>query len=107
MIVIDSASDSKLRIEVGVSAGIRYGDAVSLSIPASSDFLGFWSRSWEVWRSGDLAGAVLERFRSFLLRFMMEPERGDAALLGFVEGKRESRGDETAGVGEVALRCRL
>ena len=63
--------------------------------------------SLEVWRSGDLAGAVLERLRSFLLRFMTESGSGDAALLGFVEGKRESRGDADAGVGDVALRCKL
>jgi hypothetical protein len=31
----------------------------------------------------------------------------DGALLGFVEGKSESRGDEDAGVGDVTLRCRL
>jgi hypothetical protein len=106
MIVIESASDSKLWIDVGVNAGFRYGDAIGLSIAESECVLSL--RSWEVCRTGDLAGAAVRVcLRSFLLRFMIDPASGDGALVWFVEGKSESRGDEDAGVGDVALRCKL
>jgi hypothetical protein len=105
MIVTESASDSKLWIDVGVNTGFRYGGAIGLSIAESAFVCS--SRFWEVSRSGDLAGSVRVRLMSFLLRFIMDPASGDGALVGYVEGKSESRGDEDAGVGDVALRCKL
>jgi hypothetical protein len=49
-------------------------------------------------------GIVRERLRSFLLRLMIDPERGEGARLAFVDGKSESRGEPDGGAGDVTLR---
>ena len=49
-------------------------------------------------------GIVLDRFRSFLLRLMIDPDRGDGARPGLVDGNRDSRGEPDAGAGDVTLR---
>jgi hypothetical protein len=99
--VIESASDSKLQIEVGVSAGFRYGDAAGLSF-VESGFCVFPPAASD----DDFAGVVRVRLRSFLLRFITDPDNGDGALFGFVAGKSDSRGEEDTDVGDVARRWR-
>jgi hypothetical protein len=113
IMVIESASDSKLWIDVGVNAScctFKFIDARGLRFEGSSSFL--IKSSWplllspsareNVWRNGDFSGAVFDRCSAF--ERGTDVERGDAARLLLVLGKSDSRGDGEGTVGEVALR---
>lgn len=100
--VMESLSDSKLWMDVGVRAGLRWGDAVGLSFVVSDCFAVSSALREKVWRSGDFAGAVLDLCRT--LGFAAAPDSGDGARVVFVDGKSESRGEGDGIRGDVALR---
>lgn len=103
IIVTESASESKLRLDVGVNAGCKYGDAAGLSIPPSIGLSLRSGTSTKFLRLGDFAGSVLVRLSSFFPRTVADPESGEGARPAFVAGNSDNRGEgATAGEGVMA-----
>jgi hypothetical protein len=102
----DSASDSKLQMEVGVKAGFKYGDAAGASFVESILFSERSEISKKSFRTGDLVGNVLERLMSLLLLLMTDAPSGEGTRAVLVEGNKDNRGEDVT-TGEVALRGRV